>query len=79
MNCILCNKEYNTENILYCPECEQKIIEECGIQDNITEEDFIEEFYKPNPKSNHYPEPNEFYTCNCRGAGCIQCQPNKYL
>ena len=30
-------------------------------------------------KSNHYPEPGEFYTCNCLGVGCIQCQPKNYL
>jgi len=79
MNCILCDKEYNTDNLLYCPECEQKIIDECGIQDSITEEEFIEEFTKPNIKFNHYPEPNEHYTCNCHGSGCINCQPKKYL
>ena len=78
MICILCDKEYNTENILYCPECEQKIISKCGILDDITEEEFIEEFHKPS-KYSHYPEPNEHYTCNCRGAGCVQCQPKNYL
>jgi len=71
LTCIVCGKENTTDDLLYCSN-------ECYNLD-------LTQLLKPAKtkskikKSTHYPEPNKHYTCNCRGAGCIQCQPKKYL
>jgi len=77
LTCVVCGKENNTDDLLYCSN-------ECYNLD-------LAQPQKPAPKtkskkskskkskSNHYSEPGEHYTCNCRGAGCIQCQPKNYL
>jgi len=70
LTCIVCGKENTTDDLLYCSI-------ECYNLD-------VAQPQKPTTKikskqPTHYPEPNEFYTCNCRGAGCIQCEPKKYL
>jgi len=70
--CVVCGKENTSDDLLYCSN-------ECYNLD-------LAQPQKPTPKtkskikkSNHYPEPGEHYSCNCRGAGCIQCQSKKYL
>jgi len=71
LTCIVCGKENNTDDLLYCSN-------ECYNLD-IAQPQKPAKTKSKIKKSTHYPEPNEFYTCNCNGAGCIQCQPKKYL
>ena len=72
LTCVVCGKENTSDDLLYCSD-------ECYNLDIAQPQKLATKTKSKKSKSNHYPEPNEFYTCNCRGAGCIQCQPKKYL
>jgi len=39
--CSLCNKEHDTDNFIYCPECKKNIMEISGIDESeyLTEEE----------------------------------------
>ena len=68
MKCILCEQEYSTDNILYCPECEKKIIIECGIDEPESRDD-----------TEQGEEQAENYCRFCGNGGCVQCTPKNYL
>ena len=72
LTCIICGKENNTDDLLYCSN-------ECYNLDIAQPQKLVPKSKSKNSKSNHYPEPEEYYSCNCRGAGWIQCEPKKYL
>jgi len=72
LTCVVCGKENTTDDLLYCST-------ECYNLDLAQPQKSAIKTKSKKSKSTHYPEPNEHYTCNCRGAGCIQCQPKKYL
>jgi len=73
LTCIVCGKENTSDDLLYCSN-------KCYNLDVAQPQKPATKLKsKKSKQPAHYPEPNEFYTCNCRGAGCPQCQPKKYL
>jgi len=76
--CTECGKPYNSDDLLYCPVCAKKF-------SNLPETEFPEptedEFFDILEKEQNipYPEPKNYICGSCRGVGCIQCQPGKYL
>ncbi|HBY20017.1 MAG TPA: hypothetical protein DEG71_03245 [Clostridiales bacterium] len=72
LTCVVCGKENTSDDLLYCSN-------ECYNLDIAQPQKPAAKTKSKIKKPTHYPEPNKFYSCNCRSAGCIQCQPKKYL
>ena len=72
LTCTVCGKENTTDDLLYCSN-------KCYNLDIAQPQKPAKTKSKKIKKTNHYPKPGEFYSCNCRGTGCPQCKPKKYL
>ena len=70
--CSLCNKEHDTDNFMYCPECKKNIMEKSGIDES-------EYLTEKQQEEKQQQEPITNICLFCRGGGCVHCTPKNYL